>query len=108
MHFNNVESKINLRLTKGGGVVTTPPMVFREYFFSFQIIFFALAYLLGVQLHVFCCKIFSHTPTGKKVTPLLSSTLRGGGYHPPPKIFQIKFLPLGVKRYNLVHLVQDT
>ena len=86
----------------GGGAKNGPPLAVRVTKISVAV------RVLGVQLHVFCCKIFSHTPTGKKVTPLLSNTPTGGWIPPPPRIFQIKFLPLGVKRYNLVHLVQDT
>ena len=78
---------------------TTPTLwFFVNFFLVFKSICFALGYLLGVQLHVSCCKTFSSTPIGKKVTPLLPKTPRWVDT-PPLRIFHIKFLPLGDNRF---------
>ena len=71
---------------------TTPTLWFfvKIFFLVFKSICFALGYLLGVQLHVSCCKTFSSTPIGKKVTPLLPKTPRWVDTPPPPSDFSHK------------------
>ena len=93
-----------------GGVVTTPPLwFFANIFFSFQIIFFCSCVpVRGPIARLLLQNFFTYPNRQKSYTPFIEHPYGGGGYHPPPRIFQIKFLPLGVKRYNLVHLVQDT